>query len=810
MLQNPNPNPLPDTRQQNNFQEQVLDRRRLDDQQQYSAYSTNPELPSNINTNMGMNGTFKIDHDTNLNVLVYGQPDASTVYFAAQVAQMNQMHVSTFWTDKSGLPLRPSSNVSDNANASIANLTVKVNLGDININVRRKSSNGEGDTNLSDSGDSLASNVISLAPNALDIGSNMTEFDIVILSLGSLRDLSRAKRALHSIILANKTLVLVNCTRNPPLQQFVREKLPQSLAICAEGLFYADSPTAPYTSSHSSNSSLLYHAEVEGVLIEPLEVLNKIYGMGSANPSAMSTFGSNLEYVKAAFSSVLTYDYPQSQEKFLARQWAQVIPVIALECLTITMDTPNIHDLVQSVVARPLIDGLIKELTAIARAQGAYEADLPRSLDDIKWQNIKTVIPSSKTVHLSRSPVIFHDFYFHHHVPVDLMLLYPILMCDDLAEKGRSNGLQGTSYLESLFAFMTTLSKINDTGASLSAAKDKSSASASSNASCLFARLDMGQDLRAPVRSSSSSTSCSSPDSLELSLTSAKSSAATSTTSVSDLRAREEAIVAKEQALYTREKVLYAKETEVNNKMAANVSESPTGNFSRPKSNFPMSPGQSPLMSNVGRHSMQQRKGGYPSTPNPNGSFSMGSPMAMANGYFNSEPVLQRPRLVSSSASMASFNMYDPSSAYPQMGGGGGGARDIDMMSVTSRRRVGSTGHGPSRRPSMMPSASTSSLVGLTATDGSNGYRYSQGTPVPGMSPGTPYVPWSQKFTLDGAIFTSENDRYAPLKSGRRLSGTIAGGTTVQGSPMPGPTGFASQQQLPHLRTYSFSRKVSS
>lgn len=739
------------------------------------------------------------------NILIYGRPDASCVYLAAQLSQNSNSEVFTYWTDKSGHALRSSD--SDNL-AGVATAPLKVVFDDFNFNQHHQQQQDN--------------NSITLYPNALDLNSNTRIFDIVILSLGSLRDVSRAKRSLNSIILANRTLVLVNCSRNPPLQQFVREKIPQALAIMCDGLFYADadvstsaSSTAsaldPASSAASSPSSshgpsLTYHAQVDAVAIEPLEAL-------SQRPDALV---SAYEHVRRTFEHVL-YDTSSCTE-FLAKQWTAVIPVIAIECLCVAMDMANVHELTQSVVARPLIDGLIKELAAIATASSTSNSSsdsevirsmLPTGLDDVNWQSIKTV--TCKEFEQSRSPVMFYDFYFHHDVSIDLLLLYPILICDDVAEKSRR--ATATSYLECLFAFMTTLTRIND-------ARDERKPLQLS----LFARNEP-RNLRAPLRSSSSSTSCSSPDSLELSVNSTKSSAATSTTSVSDLRAREEAIVAKEQALYSREKVLSAKETEVQSKMQQQQQQQQQfamrgyNNSNSNMAKFPMSPAHSPhmaptSMANGSRQSMQQR----PVPPQQQSYFGASSD-SLAPG--------PRPRIVSSSASVASFNMHDPMMT-------GGPPRDVDMMSITSKRRMhsgvaGYGGHGARR--SMVPSASQTSLLGTstsvfdsTAPSPAGSFRNSHVN-----TPGTPSLPWSQQFSLDGAITTSENDRYGSMspsmsmRASRRFSFSAGQPQPQAQQPppsqhqtpshhhnSPGPQGYVSQPQLHTMRSYTFTRQETS
>lgn len=139
--------------------------------------------------------------------------------------------------------------------------------------------------------------------------------------------------------------------------------------------------------------------------------------------------------------------------EFRLRQWQQAIATIALQPLSIVLDTPDLNTLSTDIVAKPIYEGLMNELFAIAKKDlSQSECDKVFPLPT-RMTSFTTWVPSIPGI--QSSSYLYYLFYKQFSFPVDVYLLQPILLGDELGVR--------TPYLECLFAQMSHLYKSNST-----------------------------------------------------------------------------------------------------------------------------------------------------------------------------------------------------------------------------------------------------------------------------------------------------------------------------------------------------------
>lgn len=296
-------------------------------------------------------------------------------------------------------------------------------------------------------------------------------FDILLVSLSHLRQVSRIAKSLADVVIPNHTIILVDTSSGmPPLRNLFVDKFPDNpvmsimLSDCRMFRTLGPNPTLVHK---TSNTTTVLEFSALGLFSTSKMVSDLLFNLQS----------SGLDITK-----------PQSRTAYLQSLWQRCIPTLAFGPLSIILDIADISKLQQDILARPIYQGVIAELLALARAQGCTmpDADYFGNED------------------LTRSLNMYNDFYNKLPIPVDVLLLQPILLADEFGLK--------SPYLESVFAFFSHLNVINS--------EDGKSA--------LFQRVSAG-----------SYDSC-------------KEEAA--------LWKREQTLLAKEQALAAREQALFARE----------------------------------------------------------------------------------------------------------------------------------------------------------------------------------------------------------------------------------------------------------
>lgn len=255
-------------------------------------------------------------------------------------------------------------------------------------------------------------------------------FSIVLLVIPSIRDVQRMCKRLQPVITKN-TLILVDVSGGiAPLQRLVRAALPKSSV--AGIIFDID---AELTSASKDGWSVTHRRSADfGAIVEP-----------PSSSSAQKVLQS-LE-VAMTIGGIRT-EHPKTQQAFGAIQWMRTIQLVAFELVGIVLELPTPEEVVTSVVAQPLLEGVIAELTQVAHA--ANVKGLP-SKQQIISRAGKLTRRAPAGYPYQGATRAFYDFDRGVPLALDFYLLFPILLADELP-KGQS-----TPYLESLFAFLTHL-----------------------------------------------------------------------------------------------------------------------------------------------------------------------------------------------------------------------------------------------------------------------------------------------------------------------------------------------------------------
>lgn len=245
-------------------------------------------------------------------------------------------------------------------------------------------------------------------------------FDIVLISLSNLRQVSKISKSLASKIVPNHTIILLDTSSGlPPLQNLLAEKFPNNPVmsiIISDGCIFRT----------LSAKRCVVHKTSDTTLILDFSSLS-LY----ATSRLVSDFLFNLQ------SSGIDIRKVQDNAAFLQDLWLRCIPTLAYGPLSIILDIADIAKLQQDILARPIYLGVIDELLELAHSQGCSlpNASYFSNLDLVKSLNM------------------YNDFYNKLPIPIDVLLLQPILLADEFGLK--------SPYLESLFAFLSHLNVIN-------------------------------------------------------------------------------------------------------------------------------------------------------------------------------------------------------------------------------------------------------------------------------------------------------------------------------------------------------------
>ncbi|ODQ68235.1 hypothetical protein NADFUDRAFT_44852 [Nadsonia fulvescens var. elongata DSM 6958] len=265
--------------------------------------------------------------------------------------------------------------------------------------------------------------------------------DYVLVSPTSLKQLTSLYKSIDSSFISSNTVFIIDASfYTVGLEQILRRTFTKNLVltvICEAEL----RKTEPNSFVHLGNN------------------FRTIIGI-PGDFAAVGSYVDMANYFKSILES-LALDVAITQD-YLKYQWSRAIPFLAFEFLSVILESPLPGMLQKELLARPLIVGIVNELSQIATAQGCpLFDDIMNYIDDetarfsqsysLAGGDVDTA-RSTKPLSFLHSPVLFYNMYNSFDIPIDVLLLQPILMADDFQIK--------TPYLESLFTFLGRMLKI--------------------------------------------------------------------------------------------------------------------------------------------------------------------------------------------------------------------------------------------------------------------------------------------------------------------------------------------------------------
>ena len=287
----------------------------------------------------------------------------------------------------------------------------------------------------------------------LKLISNDFKFNLIIFSVSSLKELANILNLLKSVIDNTKTKILIESSGYLPLESFLlNNKSNDSLQsnIFSILTFYdiRELNNNEYKQQQQSDSKDNYQRIILGKSSYPISNSKQI--QPKYDTKVQSKLKDLASIFKKCFNQNDIITCNMEPKKFISEQWSMAIPNICLNPLMILFQESNIDKFLNEILAKPLISGLVTEILTVAKSSNILLA--PNI-------NNETHIIESWQSHYQRlgdiPPLVFNfKQNLSNHLNLDLLLLNPILLADDLSIK--------TPYLEFLYTVMIQYSNINE------------------------------------------------------------------------------------------------------------------------------------------------------------------------------------------------------------------------------------------------------------------------------------------------------------------------------------------------------------
>lgn len=272
-------------------------------------------------------------------------------------------------------------------------------------------------------------------PNQLDLNAvrNPKPFDFILLVIPSVKEVARMVRKIEKFA-GKHTQVLIEVSDGySTLQRLVRSHL----SVAPVSGFLCDIPCLHIPNTETNVWQVLQWGDVSspgphlGIHIEPI-------------------YAKTLGPIEQALTKCgLPTSHPSNAAGFGAIQWERNIFCL-IELCSVVFNIASISELVQSVVSRPVLEGAIKELHFLGNASGVKLPPPAQFLQQA--HNLVRRPPDSFELDAAR---FYYDYYIRANLHLDLLLLIPILLASDLKRPMQ------TPFLESVYAFATTLQGLN-------------------------------------------------------------------------------------------------------------------------------------------------------------------------------------------------------------------------------------------------------------------------------------------------------------------------------------------------------------
>ncbi|KAG0671632.1 hypothetical protein C6P45_000123 [Maudiozyma exigua] len=279
------------------------------------------------------------------------------------------------------------------------------------------------------------------------------KLDVIILSANSLKDLSSLPAQLKPL-LTNKTKIVIESTGFIQLESFLKNaKELNELNIFSIMTDYDIRQVANNQfKQFNTKGDTQRHIYIGGKTANAT-VTKKKKGLSlkdsSKYPSDMTKALSSLEsLLKDILPEDTVSNCHKSYNDFLSKQWNLAMFKICLDPLLIIFEETDSKKLVEQVLAKPLISGIITELITISK-------NMSVKLDPNMENENKIIESWLKEYNGDKIPSLLYNFIQRTaELNLDLLILQPILLADDFNIK--------TPYLEFLYTIMCQIEKLNN------------------------------------------------------------------------------------------------------------------------------------------------------------------------------------------------------------------------------------------------------------------------------------------------------------------------------------------------------------
>lgn len=270
-------------------------------------------------------------------------------------------------------------------------------------------------------------------------------YDIVLLSASLLQDFQTVCTDLAPHI-TEKTVVAIETTGYVNLEPFVLLSLPrfQKLPVCSlmNEFDVRRLSSTYYSHTAKSGDNRIYIGSSSGAPLQNSENFARLYKLFQI-----------VQEDSRGSISLLKSSLPK---EFMTYQWKLALPRIVFSPLAIVFEEPYPSQLMNQILCKPLITGIINEIFKIIKKMDCKLVKGSENEANL-LKNWALLYPAPKS-HRSDAdfllaPQLFYNFYHQHDLEIDLLLLQPILLGDD-------NGVR-TPYLENLYSIMCQLIKFN-------------------------------------------------------------------------------------------------------------------------------------------------------------------------------------------------------------------------------------------------------------------------------------------------------------------------------------------------------------
>ncbi|CAB4255050.1 similar to Saccharomyces cerevisiae YDR251W PAM1 Essential protein of unknown function [Maudiozyma barnettii] len=279
------------------------------------------------------------------------------------------------------------------------------------------------------------------------------KLDLIILSAKSLKDLSSMPEQLKPLF-SKKTKIVIESSGFIQLESFLRNaKEVTGLDVFAIATNYdirqvANNHIKEFKNNDNNKNNIYIGGKTTNVSTTKKKNPLSLKDPSKYPSDVMKSLNSLETLLQELFPSDTISNCHKSYTDFLSMQWNMAIPKICLDSLLIIFEETDSKKLVEEVLAKPLISGIITELITISKNMNV-------KLDPNMENENKLISTWLKEYKSEKIPSLLYTFIQRtSELNLDLLILQPILLADDFNIK--------TPYLEFLYTTMSQLEKLNN------------------------------------------------------------------------------------------------------------------------------------------------------------------------------------------------------------------------------------------------------------------------------------------------------------------------------------------------------------